>query len=317
MATVVTLTFNPSVDKSISVSRFEPEKKMYCAAPHLDPGGGGINVARCIKRLDGDVIAIYPAGGYHGQLLNDLMKREQVQVMPITARNDTRENWIIFENSNHNQYHFVMPGPVLNESEWQQCLYKLESIDKMEFIVVSGSMPPDFPKDIFEKIGKIARHKKAKLIVDTSDEALELALRHGVYMIKPNLNELAYLIKGFDLGSRTVAAAAKEIIDKKFAEIVVVSMGAGGAILVDANTTTEIKAPSVRKMGTVGAGDSMTAGIVQSLVNRKNIKDAVMYGVACGSATTMNPGTELFHRDDAEHFYAGMKKELTGDLQSR
>jgi 6-phosphofructokinase 2 len=303
MALTVTLTFNPCIDQSIVVPRFIPDKKIYCPAPRQDPGGGGINVARGIKRLGGEVVAIYPAGGYFGGLLNRFLREEQVPSLPVRIGQETRENWMIFESETNKQYRFIMPGPTLLEEEWNQCLAALESVNEVAFLVVSGSLPPGFPRDIFERIGAIAGRKNARLIVDTSGEALELALKQHVYLVKPNLDELVSLASAFRLNSASAAEAAREMVEKGFAQTVVLSMGAAGAMLFDAAGTTEIKAPPTQKAGSVGAGDSMVAGIVQSLANKKTMREALAWGVACGAAATLNTGTELFHPEDVEKLY--------------
>ena len=315
MPQVVTITFNPCVDKSIEVTSLIPEKKMHCDSPHIDPGGGGINVARAITRLGGDVTAIYFEGGEYGQILTEKLSEEGVSVIPIKIENSTRESWMVLEKSTGKQYRFIMPGPSITESEWQACLSKLESIPDVKYIVISGSVTSGVPKNLFDAIGRVAERKKARLIVDISGESLQSALKHGVYMIKPNLNELASLIVAFGLNDKSITAAAKEIVSRGYCKIVIVSLGASGSIAISNDQVYEIKAPHINFKSTVGAGDSLLAGVVQSLITGKTLEDAIKYGVACGSATTMNPGTELFHRNDVEDLYARLQNEMTKTLQ--
>lgn len=315
MSHVVTITLNPCIDKSLQVSLLVPDKKMHCDSPRIDPGGGGINVARGITRLGGDVTAIYFEGGEHGQILTEMLSGEQIPIIPIKIENYTRESWMVLEKSTNKQYRFIMPGPVISEFEWRACLSKLESIQEVKYIVISGSIPAGIPIDLFDSIGEIADNKKAKLIVDTSGESLKSALRRGVYMIKPNLNELASLVDAFGLNDKTLIAAVQEIISRGYCEIVVVSLGAAGAMAITNEKVCEIRPPSVKIKSTVGAGDSMVAGIVQSLVDYRSLEEAVKYGVACGTAATMNSGTELFHRKDAENLYLLMQEEFMKSLQ--
>jgi 6-phosphofructokinase 2 len=310
MPQVVTITFNPCIDKSIFVPRLIQEKKMRCSAAVAEPGGGGINVARGIHRLGGKATAIYLAGGYHGSLLSDLLKKEKVEILPVEIDDHTRESWTVLEKSTNKQFRFLMPGPIIREAEWLDCVSKIESVPEVEYIVISGSVPETIPKNFIEIIGAIAVQKKAKLVVDLSGESLQRAVKYGVYMIKPNLNELASLIVAFGLTEKSMIAAAQEIIDMGHCEIVVVSIGAGGAILVSKNIVVEIKPPPVTVKSTVGAGDSMVAGIVQSLVDKKTLEEALRYGVACGTAASMNQGTALFHLDDVENLYAMMQKNF-------
>jgi 6-phosphofructokinase 2 len=165
----------------------------------------------------------------------------------------------------------------------------------------------------------IAKNKKAKLIADTSGEALKYAAKEGVYLLKPNLGELSSLVDKDYLQPDEAANAAKQIIKKGNCEVVVVSMGAAGAMLITKIITKNFLPPLVERKSTVGAGDSMVAGIVLSLSIGKSLEEAVQYGVACGTAATMNDGTELCRLQDVENLYktmipdksSGIPKELS------
>lgn len=303
MSKIITVTFNPVIDKSTTISSLVPEKKLRCTAPKFEPGGGGINVARAIKKLGGEATAIYPAGGYTGKFLEILMEKEGVPSLIIETRNHTRENLIVLDTSTNQQYRFGMPGPELLEDEWKSCLQKIKELDDIEFIVASGSLNPGMPLDIYARIAVIAKEKNAKLIVDTSGEPLKHAANAGLYLIKPNLGELSSLVGKEEINAEMVDDVALELIDKGKCEIVVVSMGAAGAMLVSKNEVIHMVPPTVRKRSTVGAGDCMVAGIVLSLARGLNLKEALRYGIASGTAATMNPGTELAKLEDVEKLY--------------
>jgi len=129
---------------------------------------------------------------------------------------------------------------------------------------------------------------------------LKRAVDQGVYLIKPNLSELAYLSGKDLLEGDEIANEANNIINTKNCEIIVVSLGAAGALLVTAGKSIPIAPPAVKTNSTVGAGDSMVAGIVLALSRGDSIESAVKYGVACGTATTLNSGTELCYKADVE-----------------
>jgi 6-phosphofructokinase 2 len=301
MSTIITITFSPCIDKSTSVQSLIPEKKLVCTQPKLEPGGGGINVARAIKKLGGEATAIFPSGGYTGKFFNHLLQKENIPALIIETVNETRENIIVLDESTNNQYRFGMPGTALQESEWQQCLQKIEALNNITFIIASGSLPPNIPVTIYTLLAKIAKSKNAKFILDTSGESLRKALNEGVYLIKPNARELAMLAgKKEVLSVDEIKQVSKQIIDKGQCEVVVVSMGAEGAMLVTKDITEIIKPPEVKRKSTVGAGDSMVAGIVFCLSQNKNIFEAVQYGVACGTAATMNSGSELCKKEDVD-----------------
>jgi len=303
MSQIITITFNPCIDKSATVPQLIPEKKLSCSEPRFEPGGGGINVARAIKKLGGEATAIYPCGGYTGKFFNELLDREKIPAIVVEVENPLRENVIVLEESSNRQYRFGFPGAKLLSHEWQQCIDAIDRISNAEFLVASGSLPEGVPDDIFAKLAIIAKRKDLKLVVDTSKAALKHAATEGVYMLKPNLNELSLLLGRKELTSNEVPSAAKEVIDKKYCEVLLVSLGEEGAMLFTQSKQLRVSSPHVEKKSTVGAGDSMVAGFVLSLSRGKSFEEALRYGVACGTAATMHPGTELCNKKDADDLY--------------
>ncbi len=309
MNKIVTITFSPCIDKSTTVPSLTPEKKLKCTLPKLEPGGGGINITRAIKKLGGESIAIFPSGGYTGKHFNHLLENEKIVFDFIETNNETRENIIVVDTSTNNQYRFGMPGTALNENEWKQCLKRVEDINDAEYIIASGSLPPGVPLDIYAQLSKIAKKTGAKFIVDTSGEALQKAVDEGVYLLKPNLGELSMLAGKTELKHEEIQQIAQAIIAKGKCEVIVVSMGAEGAMVVTKDLVEKITPPSVERKSTVGAGDSMVAGIVFYLSLKKTIIEAVQYGVACGTAATMNEGTALCKKEDADRLYSIIQSE--------
>jgi 6-phosphofructokinase 2 len=181
--------------------------------------------------LGGNATAIFPSGGYTGKYFNHLMEEERVPSVIIETANETRENIIVLDESSNNQYRFGMPGTELSEKEWKQCLKAVEEMKEAEYIVASGSLPPGVPLDIYAQLAKMARKSKAKFIVDTSGEALLHAAGEGVYLLKPNLGELSSLAGKKELRPEEVKEVAVDIVKKMKCEVMVVSMGATGAML--------------------------------------------------------------------------------------
>jgi 6-phosphofructokinase 2 len=173
----------------------------------------------------------------------------------------------------------------------------------MDYLVVSGSMAPGIPPAIIAELATIARKNSARLIVDTSGEALTKAMEAGVFLLKPNLGELGIVTGRDRIAPDEIPDAARSIIQKGGCEMMAVSMGADGAMLVSAREQFRVKAPAVEKKSTVGAGDSMVAGMLLALTNDWPIQDVLRYGVACGTAATMNEGTELCRKEDADHLF--------------
>jgi 6-phosphofructokinase 2 len=314
MAKIITITFNPAIDKSTSVAELLPDKKLRCAIPVYEPGGGGINVARAIIKLGGVATAAYLSGGGSGKKLTQLIENEQIEAIVTKIENDTRENLVVVETATNKQFRFGMPGPKVSETEWQNCLKSVENIKDVDFIVASGSLPDGVPSDIFAKIARIAHQKNAKLIVDTSGVALQHAVEAGLYLIKPNLSELSTLVGIVDLTIKSAGKLARELIQKGNIEIIVISLGSDGAMLVTKDLKMHIKPPDVVRKSTVGAGDSMVAGLVLFISQNKSLTEAIQYGVACGTAATMNEGSELCRKTEADKLFSLIKSNQLKSL---
>lgn len=304
MGKILTITLNPTIDKSTAVQEIVPDQKIKCEKPKYEPGGGGINVSRALKKLGGDSIAAFLSGGHIGNFFTELLEKENISILPYSIKEQTRENLILFDRSTNNQYRFGMEGPEVSESEWQGFLTSIEKINDIDYLVASGSVSPGIPSDFYARLGRIAKNKNARYILDTSGDALKAALQEGVYLFKPNLGELANLTGIKDLDKTMVEEKALEILHSQNCEAIVVSLGPDGAMLVSKNITEHIPSPKVERKSTVGAGDSMVAGIVLSLSKNKTLQEAARFGVACGTAATMNPGTELCKKEDVERLYA-------------
>ena len=183
--------------------------------------------------------------------------------------------------------------------------------NKFEFIVGSGSILPGLPADAYAQIARAAKLSGAKFILDTSGDALETAVKEGVYMLKPNIGELAKLSSITWLETDKVEEAARKLIDEGLVELVAVSMGKDGAILVSKDEAYRVPVPEVEKKSTVGAGDSMVAGMVHMLAKHKPLQQVICFGVACGTAATLNEGTQLFDPEDVETLYNWTNEKVT------
>jgi 6-phosphofructokinase 2 len=296
---IVTITVNPAVDKTTEVDSLIPDKKLRCSEPKVDPGGGGINVSRAIKKLGGDSTAIYMAGGPTGHLLTELLEAEGVRQVIVVTKGNTRENIMVDDKATHKQYRFNLPGKLVIEDEYNRIFSELDVlIPRPDFIVASGSLSPGMPQDFYSRIAQKASEIGAKFILDTSGEALKATVGHGVYLMKPNYNELCELT-GHDRDKvNDVKVLAKDIVSKGYCEVAVVSLGSKGALLVDKDNIYHVQAPKVPKRSTVGAGDSLVAGITYSLAQGKSFQEALKFGVACGTAATLNTGTDLCNLED-------------------
>jgi len=306
MQPIVTLTMNPALDIATSTDRVVPTHKLRCAAPRYDPGGGGINVARAVHALGGDAVAVFPVGGPAGVMIRRLLEQERVAHRAIAIAGFTRESLAVDELQTGKQYRFILPGPEISERDQERCLDELSlQARKADFIVASGSLPLGVSDDFYARVAGLAKTLGKRLILDTSGPALKNA-GSGVYLLKPSLRELE------DLTGREIRSegdqerAARQIVEQGRSEIVVLSLGAEGALLATADGSERFTAIPVEARSTVGAGDSMLAGIVLGLSRGLPLHEAVRFGMAAGAAALFGAGTELCRRADVERLYQPM-----------
>jgi 6-phosphofructokinase 2 len=301
---ILTVTPNPAVDKSTRTNQLIPEKKLRCSELVVEAGGGGVNVSKGLIRLGAPNHALITSGGFNGQQLETCLKKEGLTYSTVAIPGETRENLVVLEEQSNNQFRFVLPGPTLGEETELNLLEAIQNMPKKPAIIVgSGSLPPGFSENFYAKLALLAERIGAKAIIDCSGKPLELAVEAGVYLIKPNLHELSQLAGLLALETDQVVDAAQKLLEKGRCEVVAVSLGAQGALLVTKNQVLSVPAPTVKKLSTVGAGDSMVAGMTYQLSKGGSAVEMIRYGVACGTAATMNPGTKLFNIPDVDRLY--------------
>lgn len=301
MARILTLTLNPAIDVSTSVERLAPIHKLRCGHTRRDPGGGGVNVARVIHRLGGDVVAVYPKGGFIGALLQRLADQEGVRSCTVPIAQETREDFTVVEQASGQEYRFVLPGPQLSEQEWRACLDSvLAGEGRPDFIVASGSLPPGVPSDFFQVLARKVRQRGTKLVLDSTRVATKAALEEGVHLIKPNLREFRELLDEPLMSRQEWIDAARRLIARRGVERVALTLGDRGALLVGAEEAWFGEGLPVKPVSSVGAGDSFLGAMVWALSVGRSASEALRYGIAAGSAAVLATGTGLCNVDTVE-----------------
>lgn len=304
MTDILTVTMNPCVDVSTSTTKVEPDHKLRCEAPRREPGGGGINVARVVQRLGASCAALFPVGGASGAQLLRLLAAERVTAIPVSIAGDTRESLHVRDRSADEDYRFVMPGPELAVDEWQACLQCLMDLDTAPpYLVLSGSLPPGVPPDFYARVVRLMRERGSRLVLDASGPALAAALEAGVYLAKPSLRELRELSGQTLENEAQWHGAARQLVESGRAEVVVLSLGAQGALMVSRQEAVFAPALSVPVSTTVGAGDSFVGGMVHALARGAALREAFGRGAAAASAALLSSGTGLCQAADVQRLH--------------
>jgi len=300
MSGIATLTMNPAIDVAYSVERLEHTRKLRADKASVDPGGGGINVARVLVRLGNNARCFYPSGGPGGVAYDNLLDLHQLVKTRVPVAGSTRISTAILERSSGHEFRFSSSGPELLEAEWQACLDAVSAM-KGDYLVASGSLPPGVPTDFYASVARIAREQGARFVLDTSGPPLTACIaKGGIFLAKPGRLEFEGMVGRPLPDDKAIETAAREIVNQGLVENLAVTMGEDGALLVMRNKTLRLKALDVEACSTVGAGDSFVAGMVHAFATGSDAEEAFRYGVAAGAAAVLTPGTDLCRPADIE-----------------
>ncbi len=301
MTDILTLTMNPALDVLTSIDQVSDTHKMRCGPTLKHPGGGGVNVARVLHRLGANCVALYLAGGVTGARHHKLMNAEQMRchVMPIAE--ETRESFSVHETSSGNDFRFVLPGPHVSAAEYEACFEYVAQHMPKKFLVISGGLAPGVPENFYARLTALAKQHGVRVVLDANGPALAEALKVGVYLFKPSLRELRDLTGQALPDVDSQVAAAQRLIQSGQAEVVALSLGEAGAMVVSADQMWQARSIRVNVQTTIGAGDSFLGGMVWSLGRDEDLVKAFQFAMAAGAAALLAPGTSLSQAADVHH----------------
>lgn len=292
------------MDLATSVEHVLAGPKLYCKAPQVDPGGGGVNVARAIRKMGGNPRALVAVGGASGQRLQHLLAEEAVAVHPVLVGGETRESLAVTDESSGAQYRFSLPGQILTETEGKQLLAEISgAVSDNGFVVLSGGVAPGLGDDFPQQIQAAIAPRTERLIVDTSKGALARLIAEPsrpLHILRLDQRE-AEQSAGHALRSAGDSIAfAESLIDRGVAHTIVTSRQAEGSILVTQNARYVCRAPQVTVVSKVGAGDSFVGALTLALFEGAPPQVALQWGVAAAAATMGTEGTAFRDRGAVE-----------------
>lgn len=304
MQRIATLTLNPAIDSACEAERVFPTHKIRTSGERYDPGGGGINAARVLARLGCAVEVAYLAGGATGALLDELLTEAGLVRQRIPIHDHTRMSMAVFERASGQEYRFVPEGPLVRESEWQAALDHCAGLE-CDWLVASGSLPRGVPDDFFAQLTARMAARGVKVVLDTSGAALKAAVEAGgLALVKPSQGEFEALTGRKFADPAEIAEAAAALVAAGKAAMIAVTLGHEGAVLAHAGGIAVRPGAKVEVRSATGAGDSFVAGMVHALSGGANADEALRWGMACGTAAVLNPGTGLAHVPDIERMLA-------------
>lgn len=297
---ILTITLNPAMDLGMVVEDWVLDDVNRASRVTKSPGGKGINVSRVLKELGDPTTALTVLGSDSVQEFRRLAREEGVTIVYISIPGEIRTNIHIMDPKNDRLLKVNQPGSPLQSGHFDHFMLLLKQQLKMaRMLSVGGSLPPGLPIDAYGRIVHLARKHDVPVLIDAEGEALLAALAEGPYIVKPNRRELEVTMGGKLNSPKEILEAAREI-QGRGAQGVVVTNGPHPTVGVLGKEAWQAKPPRVRVVGTNGAGDSFTAGLVSGLTRGLKIQDALALGTACGAASCKTEETELARRKDVE-----------------
>ncbi|WP_042391886.1 1-phosphofructokinase family hexose kinase [Streptacidiphilus carbonis] len=306
---IVTLTANPSLDRTLEVPHLRHGSVLRATARHTDPGGKGVNVSRALAANGRKTVAVLPCGGTAGDRLAELLAPQGVEVLAVPVLGEIRVNISVVEPGG-TVTKINEPGPVLTAQELDALAEAtVRAGQGAAWIALSGSLPPGTPDDLYAQLIHRIRGTGGHfplIAVDSSGAPLLAALAAGPDLIKPNRAELAEA-SGLPVTTLGEAVAAAHALRARGARTVLASLGADGALLVDGSGAVHGRARVAEPRSAVGAGDALLAGYLSAghlsagqPATGSGGAEALAEAVAWGAAATSLPGSRMPGRHDLD-----------------
>lgn len=276
---ITTVTFNPAVDKTIRLRDFQIGKLNRVDETKMDPGGKGINVARMIRNLGDKPVALSVLGGTTGKYIEEILTQEGVICDIVWSPRVTRTNLKVLDSLSGIVTEINTPG-VIDEDDLDQFILLIENwAQRSGILVLSGSLPVGVPQDIYHRLISMLQKTGVKVILDAAGESLLQGLQAAPYLIKPNRFEAEQII-GYQLKTESDICDAVNYFLNQGVEIVVISLDNEGSIVGNRLGIWKVKSPQVKVCETVGAGDTLVAGMAYQIARQTDLIEMIRFATA-------------------------------------
>jgi len=301
---IYTVTLNPAVDRELTVPALDLDTVLRATQQRVDIGGKGFNVSRMIRQLGGKSVALGFVGGNAGKLLSEGLTAQGIETDLDWVTEETRTNTSIVTTSNSHHLKVNESGPRVSSDKLAAFVDKIITVlGNGYWCVMSGSLPPGVPTSFYaDLIGRL-NPIGVRTILDTSGEALKLGIAAKPFLITPNLDEAC------EISGQSEPLAAAETLRRCGAENVIITQGSSGATLFEADAQTKIIPPSIKEQNPIGAGDALVGGIVFGLNNGLPLREALNWGVACGTVAASLEGTAFGNLDVIQQMLSQLRAE--------
>ena len=295
MRKIHTITLKPAVDYSTSTDHVTAGPKLYCRQPRIDPGGGGVNVARTIVKLGGRVRAFVVVGGEMGNRLLKLLDAENVPIEACRVAGETGYSLAVTDEKTEEQFRFTLPGAAVGESDALKIMDQISgTLAGEEYVVLSGGMPDGLADTYPQDVQATVARRNGRLVVDTSKAPLLRLIKAPVAPLDVLRLDRSEMEKVIAQRMRSISdnlAYTEQLVRRGVAKIVVTGHGAEGSAMVAGHQRFFCHAPKVTVRSKIGAGDALVGALTLSLSRGDGPEQALKWGVAAAAATVSTEGT--------------------------
>lgn len=302
------LCLNPSIDRTVRVADFSVGGTNRILSECSVGSGKGVNVAVAARRLGMEAACVGLLAQGQGDLILERLARDGVEARFVRVPGAVRVNLKILDMGRRSVTELNEPGGAVTVEPLEKVRAEaLRLAAQSDYLVLTGSLPPGCPEDFYPSL-MAGIPASCRCVVDVSGDKLAGSLRARPFLIKPNHRELE------QAGGRALSTL-RDVRDAAFAligagaELVAVSMGAEGAMLTDGKLALFAPAVPVPVHSTVGAGDSMVAGMIKGLREGGGLEHALRCGMAAATATVTDPSDGLMRREAFDGIYRRVRVE--------
>ncbi|MGM0502936.1 MAG: 1-phosphofructokinase [Bacillota bacterium] len=297
---IITVTLNPAVDKTINIENFKLGSLNRVKKIRKDAGGKGINVSKVVAELGGKTTALGFLGGTTGEFIKNELAGLEFNSDFIVVEKETRTNLKIIDKSQRKETEINEAGAEVTVAELEQLEERLlKTANLGDSVVLTGSLPPGVPDDIYKQLIKRLNSKEIKVFLDASGNSLKQGLVSNPFLIKPNLVELEFLVERNLETEKEIVDVAQEI-QQQGIRIVVVSLGDSGVVVVSGGSCFKVLPPQVEVNSTIAAGDTLVGALALKLEEGCNLKQAIRFATAASVSTVTKIGTKICNRKEVQ-----------------
>ena len=304
---ILTVTANPCVDKTVFIDTLEVGTFMRSDRCTCVAGGKGNNVARAVKTMGHAAKAMVIVGGHSGEHVVDMLTNDdEVACEPVWVASPTRTITTVLEESIHRQTAFFEPGSRVTDDEFEHIVFTFtNAVSSADIVAFCGTVPDPSIQSLYERLIPIAKESGALTILDSHGPEFALGLEMQPFMVKPNIAETEELV-GYKLDSDAAKKRAIQFFHDKGIELVVLSLGKGGALVSQGKTQLHVAPPTIKEVNPVGSGDALVAGFAIGLLNNMPLEKTAKLACAMGAANASSWDIGHFTQEEVASLLDGV-----------